>query len=70
MNEIKKNSIVTIREGVKSYDGKRIPELLYGINCYVIDVNGEMVTVGMDNHVIAVLKKSDLLLVKQSIEMT
>lgn len=70
MNEIKKNSIVKIREGTKSYDGKRIPEFLYGINCYVIDVNGEMVTVGMDNHVIAVVKKPDLLLMKQSIEMT
>ena len=64
MNEIRKGSIVRIREGAKSHDGKRIIELLHGINCYVINVNGEMVTVGMDNHVIAVVKKPDLLLVK------
>lgn len=64
MNEIKKQSIVRIREGAKSYNGGKILDLFYNINCYVMNVNGDIVTVGIDNHEIATVKKSDLILVK------
>ena len=64
MSEIKKNSIVKLREGAKSYNGKRILDLFFNINCYVININGDMVTIGIDGHEIATVKKSDLILAK------
>ena len=64
MNEIKKHSIVRICEGAKSYSGKHIIDLFYGINCYVMAASGDVVTIGIDGHEIATVKKSDLILVK------
>lgn len=63
---IKKGSIVQLSPGVKSANGKRILEYLIGsnINMYVMDINGNNVTVGIDNHEVATVKSSDLILVK------
>lgn len=64
MKEIKKGDIVRIREGSQSYNGRRIPDILYSINCYVMSVNGDMITIGIDGQEVATVKILDAILVK------
>lgn len=61
---IKKNSIVKVKSGAKSYDGKSLAGFVYSSNFYVMELVGNRAVIGIDGNVTAAVKTSDLILVK------
>ena len=61
---IKKSSIVKVKSGAKSYDGKSLAGFVYSSNFYVMELVGNRAVIGIDGNVTAAVKTSDLILVK------
>lgn len=61
---IKKNSIVKVKSGAKSYDGKPLARFVYFSNFYVMELVGNRAVIGIDGNVTAAVKTSDLILIK------
>ena len=62
--KIKKGSIVRVRYGAKSYDGKQLAGFVYETNFAVMELVGNRAVIGIDGKVTAAVKVSDLILVK------
>ena len=61
---IKKDSIVKVKSGAKSYDGKSLAGFVYSSNFYVMELVGNRAVIGIDGNVTAAVKTSDLILVR------
>lgn len=61
---IKKSSIVKVKSGAKSYDGKSLAGFVYSSNFYVMELVGNRAVIGIDGNVTAAVKTSDLILIK------
>ena len=61
---IKKSSIVKVKSGAKSYDGKSLAGFVYSSNFYVMELVGNRAVIGIDGNVTAAVKTSDLIVVK------
>ena len=62
--KIKKGSIVRVRDGAKTYDGKSLASFVFGNNYYVIELVGNRAVIGIGSDVTAAVKVSDLILFK------
>lgn len=63
--EIKKYSVVKLKNGAKNYDtGKALANFVYQNNYYVMEIVRDRVVIGVDGNVTAAVKLSDLILVK------
>lgn len=62
--KIKKGSIVKVRQGAKSYDGKRLASFVYDWRFVVMELVGQRAVIGIDGNVTAAVKISDLILAK------
>lgn len=63
--EIKKYSVVKLKNGAKNYDtGKALADFVYQNNYYVMEIVRDRVVIGIDGNVTAAVKLSDLILVK------
>lgn len=63
--EIKKYSVVKLKNGAKNYDtGKALANFVYQNTYYVMEIVRDRVVIGVDGNVTAAVKLSDLILVK------
>ena len=62
--EIKVGSIVKVKNGAKSYDGKKLADFVYNWRFVVMELVGNRAVIGIDGNVTAAVKISDLILVK------
>lgn len=63
-NQIKKGSIVKIKNNSKTYDGKKLADFVFSWRFVVMELVGNRAVIGIDGKVTAAVKVSDLILVK------
>ena len=64
VNDIKRGSIVKVRAGAKTYDGKPLADFVFSSKFCVMELSGDRAVIGIDSHVTAAVKVSDLILVR------
>lgn len=64
VNKVKQGSIVRVKTGAKTYEGRPLADFVYSTKFYVMELSGNRAVIGIDSHVTAAVKTSDLILVK------